>query len=68
MSFNSAIAAAMGEAAYGATLGHVLGDLRDQVSEERALRLHAEADVRVLRTKVRALEVYVQALKDHHAA
>lgn len=68
MSMNSAIAGAMGNAAHGAVLGHVIGELKDQVSEERTLRLQAEADVRVLRAKIRALEVYIRALRASQAA
>ena len=53
----------MDDAAYGVALGYAIGDLRDQVAEERALRENAEANVSVLRAKVHALEVYLCALK-----
>ena len=63
MSINSAVAGAMGNAAHGAVLGHAIGQLRERVYEERALRESAEADVATLRAKVRALELYIKALK-----
>ena len=68
MSINSAIGSAMLNSAHGAVLGRAIGDLRDQVFEERAMRESAEASVRALRAKVHALETYIRALRASQAA
>lgn len=63
MSINSAIGGAMLNAAHGAVLGRALGDLQDQLANERAWRLRAEATAQALRTKVSAQDAYIRALK-----
>ena len=63
MSINSAIGGAMLNAAHGALLGRALGDLQDQLDDERAWRLRAEATAHALRAKVNAQDIYIRALR-----
>ena len=67
MSINSAIGGAMLNAAHGAVLGRAIGDLQDELQNERALRLRAEATANALRMKVSAQDAYIRALRASQA-